>query len=149
MRLASLFPEDSAAGRTDRVLAFFVLRLTLGINLLLHGLVRIPKLTGFADTLVQDFDATILPAGLVRAFALALPWVEALTGALLVLGLWTRWALVLGGLTIAMLVFGSALREQWDTVGTQMIYAIVYYLLLAHRRFDRISVDALLAQRRS
>ena len=48
-----------------------------------------------------------------------------------------------------MLVFGSALREQWDTVGTQMIYAIVYYLLLVHRRFDRISVDAFLSGRRS
>ena len=40
------------------------------------------------------------------------------------LGLFTRWALTLGGLLITVLVFGTAMRSDWNTVGVQMIYAI-------------------------
>jgi thiosulfate dehydrogenase (quinone) large subunit len=33
---------------------------------------------------------------------------------------------------IAALVFGTAMRSDWNTVGVQMIYAITYYLLLVN-----------------
>jgi hypothetical protein len=45
---------------------------------------------------------------------------------------------------IATLVFGTALRSDWNTVGVQMIYAITYYFLLVHRSSDRFSLDTLL-----
>jgi len=51
--------------------------------------------------------------------------------------------LTFGGLLIAALVFGTAMRSDWNTVGVQMIYAITYYLLLANRSSDRFSLDAL------
>src|SRR6266480_8040411 len=62
---------------------------------------------------------------------------------LLTLGLWTRLALVSGGLLIIALVFGTALRSDWDTLGIQMIYAAIYYLLLVGRTCDRFSIDNL------
>lgn len=78
-----------------------------------------------------------------------LPAAEAILGVLITLGLLTRWALTLGGLLMAALVFGTALRSDWTTVGIQMVYAIVYYLLLANVADDQISIDALLRRRRN
>jgi len=79
----------------------------------------------------------------VRLFAFVLPFAETLVGLLLTLGLWTRLALVSGGLLIIALVFGTALRTDWDTLGIQMIYAAIYYLLLVSRTYDRFSIDHL------
>jgi hypothetical protein len=35
-----------------------------------------------------------------------------------------------------VLVFGTALRSDWETLSIQMLYAIIYYLLLAARAYD-------------
>jgi thiosulfate dehydrogenase [quinone] large subunit len=129
--------------RLDRQLAYGILRLTLGINILVHGLVRLPQLASFAGGLVQAFAKTPLPPQVVRLFAFVLPFAETFVGLLLTLGLWRRLALVGGGLLIIALVFGTALRSDWDTLGIQMIYAAIYYLLLVSRTYDRFSVDYL------
>ena len=65
-------------------------------------------------------------------------------GLLLLLGLWTRWALLLGALTMASLVFGTALRSDWNTLAIQMLYASIYAALLAAREYNSYSVDALI-----
>jgi thiosulfate dehydrogenase (quinone) large subunit len=119
--------------------------LTLGINILVHGAGRIfgPGAGAFAATTGAEFTKTPLPAGLVHAFLIVLPFAELALGVLTTLGLFTRWALVVGGLMIAALVFGTAMRSDWNTVGVQMIYAITYYLLLMNRSENRFSLDAL------
>jgi thiosulfate dehydrogenase (quinone) large subunit len=129
----------------DRQLAYVVFRLTLGINILVHGAGRIfgPGAEAFASTTGAEFSKTALPAGLVYAFLVVLPFAELVLGALTTLGLFTRWTLALGGLMIMALVFGTAMRSDWNTVGVQMIYAITYYLLLVNRSENRFSVDAL------
>src|SRR5579863_7209501 len=136
-------PTDSNA--LDRQLAYLIFRLTLGINILVHGAGRIfgPGADAFATTTAAEFSKTALPAGLVHAFLIVLPFAELVLGVLTTLGLFTRWALALGGLMIMALVFGTAMRSDWNTVGVQMIYAITYYLLLVNRSENRFSVDAL------
>jgi thiosulfate dehydrogenase (quinone) large subunit len=132
----------------DRQLAYAVFRLTLGINILVHGAGRIfgPGAEAFASTTAVEFSKTALPAGMVYAFLVVVPFAELVLGMLTTLGLLTRWALTLGGLLIAALVFGTAMRSDWNTVGVQMIYAISYYFLLIHRSSNRFSLDALLAK---
>lgn len=49
-------PHDDAT--LDRRLGYATLRAILGLNILLHGLVRIPTLGAFADGLVQGFADT-------------------------------------------------------------------------------------------
>jgi thiosulfate dehydrogenase [quinone] large subunit len=133
----------------DRQLAYAVFRLTLGINILVHGAGRIfgPGAEAFASTTAAEFSKTPLPAGMVHAFLIVVPFAELVLGVLTTLGLFTRWALTLGGLLIAALVFGTAMRSDWNTVGVQMIYAITYYFLLVHRSSNRFSLDALLDRR--
>lgn len=132
----------------DRELAYAVFRLTLGINILVHGAGRIfgPGADAFAATTAVEFAKTPLPAGMVHAFLFVVPFAELVFGVLTTLGLLTRWALTLGGLLITALVFGTAMRSDWNTVGVQMIYAITYYFLLVHRSSNRFSLDALLGR---
>jgi thiosulfate dehydrogenase (quinone) large subunit len=133
----------------DRRLAHFVLRFTLGINILIHGAGRIlgPGVGTFAVKTAGEFSGAPLPPALIHAFLAVLPYAETLLGIAITVGLLTRWALTLGGLLIAALVFGTALRSDWSTVGIQMVYAIVYYLLLAHLSDDFFSLDTFLRRR--
>jgi thiosulfate dehydrogenase (quinone) large subunit len=135
----------------DRQLAYAIFRLTLGINILVHGAGRIfgPGAEAFATTTAAEFSKTALPAGMVHVFLIVVPFAELVLGVLTTLGLFTRWALTLGGLLIAALVFGTAMRSDWNTVGVQMIYAITYYLLLVNRTENRFSLDALFFAKRS
>jgi len=139
------------SGALDRQLAYVVFRLTLGINIFVHGAGRIfgPGAEAFASTTASEFGQTPLPAGMVHAFLIVVPFAELVLGALTTLGLFTRWALTLGGLLIAALVFGTAMRSDWNTVGVQMIYAITYFLLLVNRSDNRFSLDALFFAERS
>ena len=130
----------------DRQLAYVVFRLSLGINILVHGAGRIfgAGAEAFASKTMGEFTATSMPPGLTYAFLVILPFVELVLGALITVGLFTRWALTCGGLLIAALILGTALRSDWATVGIQMIYSITYYLLLVNRTENRFSLDTLL-----
>jgi len=129
-----------------RRIAYLIFRLTLGVNIFVHGVGRITGggADAFAAQTAREFANTPLPPVLVHLFLVSLPAIEALIGTLILLGWFTLWALAAGGLLIAALVFGTAMRGDWNTVGVQMIYAIVYYLLLAHHADNAYSIDGLL-----
>jgi thiosulfate dehydrogenase (quinone) large subunit len=133
----------------DRNLAYAMLRSTLGLSIFMHGLVRLPHLSGFADNTVKLFVATPLPAFTVRLFALSLVFVETAVGLLVLLGMWTRWALFFGALIMAALVFGTALRSDWNTLAIQMLYALIYAVLIGTREYNAYSLDARIAPQHS
>ena len=122
-------------------LAFVLGRLLLGVNFLMHGLVRIPKLPVFRAGIVKEFAAAPLPEPLVSLFATGLPFAEAGIGLLLVLGLFTRTALVAAILLIISLVFGSCLLEKWTLVGDQMVYGLYILTLVLHLQRNRLCLD--------
>lgn len=84
----------------DRKLAYVVFRLSLGVNVLIHGSGRFlgPGVEAFSSKTTSEFAGTPLPAGLVHVFLMVLPFAEFILGGLITLGLFTRWALTLGGL---------------------------------------------------
>src|SRR6266852_9556377 len=128
----------------DRKLAYLMLRFTLGLSILMHGFVRLPHLSAFADGPVKLFAEMPLPAAMVCPFAVSLVFVETIVGLLILLGLWTRWSLLLGALTMAALVFGTALRSDWNTLAIQMLYASIYAALIATREYNTYSLDVLI-----
>jgi thiosulfate dehydrogenase [quinone] large subunit len=128
----------------EAALAYLLLRITLGTNITVHGLSRlIAGPSNFAHALVPMFEKTFLPAWSVYTFGLILPFVETLLGALVLLGLQTRCALVGGSLLILVLTFGSTLRQDWESAGLQLIYAVLYAGLLGFIRYNRYSLDSL------
>jgi thiosulfate dehydrogenase [quinone] large subunit len=138
-----LTPADS--GR-DGAYAYLLLRLTLGVNICMHGISRILAGPGsFAHSLVSLFQKTPLPIWMLLAFGLTLPWLEAILGFLLLLGLRTRVALIGGSLLLMVLTFGSTLRQDWESAGLQLIYASVYAALLTFRQRNIYSFDKLLS----
>ena len=128
----------------DRRVAYALLRAIIGVNLAVHGVSRLlagPR--NFATSLVTMFHATPLPGWSVLAFGLALPWVEAALGLLILLGLATRFALIAASLTILALTFGSTLRQDWQSAGLQLIYAAIYAALLAFRHENTYSLEGI------
>jgi thiosulfate dehydrogenase [quinone] large subunit len=77
---------------------------------------------------------------------LILPFIEGLLGALLLVGLRTRAALIGASLLMVVLTFGSSLVQDWSAAGAQLMYALVLSTLLFLHRYDGWSVDALIAQ---
>ena len=127
-------------------LALLLGRLLLGLNFLLHGLVRLPKLAVFSAGVEQEFAAAPLPPALVSAFAHALPFAEGGIGLLLLLGLWTRPTLVAAMILIMSLVFGSSLLEKWSLVGDQLLYGLYIITLVLHVQRNRWCLDAVAAE---
>lgn len=125
----------------DRALAYGSFRLSLGINEFMHGMVRLPILLSFAANMAKNFEGSILPGWFVYLFGLILPFLEALLGVALVLGILTRWTLLALSLLMATLVFGTALRFDWTTVGVQMIYVIAYFLAFVFLEHNQYSLD--------
>jgi thiosulfate dehydrogenase [quinone] large subunit len=146
----TLSREQESAHWLDCVLAFTTLRLALGINELLHGVTRIfmgAGLTAFVNTTQTQFQNTVLPVWQVRAFATVVPIAELLIGVLLILGLWTRWALVVAAVLMLGIIFGTAMRGDWQIVFLQMFYSLLYSIMLMWRRYDAWSVDARMGQK--
>ena len=137
--------DASSPYHLDHVLAFFTLRLALGVNELMHGVTRIfmgAGLSGFLNFTQNQFKDAPLPVWQVRAFATVVPCGELLIGVLLILGLWTRWALTLAALLMIGIIFGTAMRSDWQLVFLQMFYSLLYAMMLMWRRYDLWSVDA-------
>jgi thiosulfate dehydrogenase (quinone) large subunit len=126
----------------DTKLTYFFLRLPIAMSMFGHGLVRLPKLTAFAEGMKEQFKDSILPPMLVLPFGYALPVIELLVGILLIVGWQTRNAIYLGLLTMAALIFGSATIESWGAITAQLIHAIYFGMLLYFLPQDRFSIDA-------
>ncbi len=126
----------------DISLAYLLLRATLGINILTHGVARILSGPGhFASMLGQAFHATPLPEWFVVWFGYSLPWIEAIIGTFILFGLLTRFFLTAGAILILVLTVGAGLQQNWEITGLQLIYAAVYAILLAFSSADRYSID--------
>ena len=90
---------------------------------------------------VTLFAKTPLPPASVYFYAASLPFAEAIIGLFVLFGVASRYAYLAGGLLILSLTFGSTLRQDWESAGLQLIYALLYAILLATRDYNKFSVD--------
>ncbi len=129
--------------RSDASIAYAIFRLTFGVNIGFRGIVRIANdLDNFAGGLLKQFAVTSFPLGAVSGFAYTVPWLETVMGILLILGLWTRGALIVGGLMMTALTFGTMFLQNFDLAWLQLTYAMAFFALLALRSWNLISLDA-------
>lgn len=127
-----------------RALGYALLRFVLGINFFMHGAVRVfGDYAGFAQGVVGEFSGSVLPEAMVRLVGWGIPPVELAVGVALILGLFTRTALVAGGLLMGVLVFGMGLLQNWGTVADQMLYTLLFALLLFELEYNRLALDRL------
>jgi thiosulfate dehydrogenase [quinone] large subunit len=143
------FAGRSGDHSLGRALGYFILRLSLGVDMLMHYVVRTWGVSkDFVPVTEKMFEGNLLPISWVHTFLTILPYFEGVLGILLILGFLSRWAITAEGLLVTVLLFGTALRSDWTVVSHQMIYLLFVFILLAVEQYDYFSIDALLDRRR-
>ncbi|XWW48154.1 DoxX family protein [Fibrella sp. USSR17] len=133
---------------SDQFLAYLLLRLTMGVNFTFHAIPRFVKgVGGFRDKMVSDFSQTPLPPFLVYAFGTLLSYVELIIGILLTIGMFTRYALVSASLLMMALMIGTSFQQKWDVVASQLIYSVIFFILVWTQQSNFYSVDRIMLGR--
>ena len=138
--------NPSSDWRSDGSLAYGLFRFTFGLNIMMRGIVRIALgLPAFQNYMLTQFkDVPVMPPAFLVPFASVLPFVETLIGLCILVGFQTRAALIAGSLMIAALTFGTMLRQDFTIAWLQLDYAIAFFILIALRSWNLISVDAMM-----
>lgn len=126
-------------------IAIFLLRFALGVNIFLHGLIRLgPNYSKFVAWTLGVFKNAPLPDFAVQSFAYSIPPLETAIGLLLILGLFTLPTLIAGSLVMIALMAGMCIVQNWEIVGIQLIYILWYSILIFNFHHNRIAFDSLL-----
>jgi thiosulfate dehydrogenase [quinone] large subunit len=129
----------------NRQLAYTLLRIALGVNFAGHGLIRIHNgVAAFAQTTAEHLAKSPLPQSLTYAFSYAIPFIEAILGLTLILGVFTRASLIAGAAFMMLLTIGVTANQQWDIAGQQLLYSLVFFLLLFLLEYNQFALDTAL-----
>jgi thiosulfate dehydrogenase [quinone] large subunit len=123
-----------------------LLRLPLGLLFFFAGLNKFLGGYGnFVRWIVSDMgEKTWLPDAMLYPYGYALPFLELGLGALLILGLFTRPALIATGFLLLSLMFGKILAQDHATVANIANYCLIAAVGYYFNRHHLFSLDALL-----
>ena len=121
--------------------AFLILRLAIAFSMFGHGLVRLPKLRTFSEWMVGSFENTMLPKSLILPFSYVLPIAEFTIGLLLLTGLFTKPAAFAGAVVMLILLFGTAMIENWEAIPSQLLHLIFFAVLLQFMNNNSYALD--------
>ena len=122
---------------------FLLLRLGIAISLFGHGLVRLPKLNAFSQWMMASFEKSFLPKVMVLPFSYVLPVAEFTVGLFLLIGLFTKPALIMGAGVLLILLFGTAMIENWEAIPSQLLHLAFFALLLQFIQSNSWALDKL------
>jgi thiosulfate dehydrogenase (quinone) large subunit len=129
-----------------RETAYALLRVTLGVIFLFYGVGKfMGGVSNFAGGMSQRFNGK-LPAVIVTPFAYVLPFGEVIAGLLIVLGLFTRVGLLISGILLIALTFGTVMLGDAPTVAHNLQYALVNFFLFWLLELNRYSLDEIFAR---
>jgi uncharacterized membrane protein YphA (DoxX/SURF4 family) len=139
--------KTSEENNSGRSWALLFARLVLGLIFFMAGVWKVFQLGPRKYFL--PFADTFLPVWSLWFTGVTVPIVELVAGALVILGLRTREALIALGFVLAIVTFGHLLKEPLYEFHTHVIprLALLLFILLVPRRDDRFSIDYLLARR--
>ena len=136
----------------DRAWAILFARLVLGLIFFMAGVMKVFQLgpLNHARKYFLPFADTFLPVWSLWAMGVVIPFVELIAGALVILGLRVREALVALGFVLAVVTFGHLLREPLYEFHTHVIprLALLLFVFLLPRADDHFSLDNVLSKRR-
>ena len=127
----------------DRAWAILFARLVLGLIFFMAGVMKVFQLgpLNHARKYFLPFADTFLPVWSLWAMGVVIPFVELIAGALVILGLRVREALVALGFVLAVVTFGHLLKEPLYEFHTHVIprLALLLFILVLPRADDRFS----------
>lgn len=137
----------------DRAWAILFARLVLGLIFFMAGVMKVFQLgpLNHARKYFLPFADTFLPVWSLWGMGVVIPFVELIAGAMVILGLRVREALVALGFVLAVVTFGHLLREPLYEFHTHVIprLALVLFILVLPRGDDRFSLDSIISRQRS
>src|SRR5256885_3817537 len=132
----------------NRAWALLFARLILGLIFFMAGVMKVFQLGPLqhARKYFLPFADTFLPGWSLWAVGVAIPFIELIAGALVILGLRTCEALIALGFVLAIVTFGHLLKEPLYEFHTHVIprLALLLFIFLLPREDDRFSLDYLL-----
>ena len=136
----------------NRSWALLFARLVLGLIFFMAGVWKVFQLGPLqhARKYFLPFSDTFLPVWSLWATGVVIPFIELIGGALVILGLRTREALIALGFVLAIVTFGHLLKEPLYEFHTHVIprLALLLVVLMLPREDDRFSVDHLIAKKK-
>lgn len=136
-----------------RAWALLFARLVLGLIFFMAGVSKVFQLGPLehARKYFLPFADTFLPVWSLWLVGVTIPLIELIGGALILLGLRKRDALIALGFVLVIVTFGHLLREPlYDLTGHVIPrLALLLFVLWCPREHDRFSFDYLLAQRKA
>src|SRR5882724_2223544 len=140
------------SGNWNKSWAILFARLVLGLIFFMAGFWKVFQLGPLehARKYFLPFSNTFLPTWSLWGMGVVIPFVELIAGAMVILGLRTRDALVALGFVLAVVTFGHLLKEPLYEFHTHVIprLALLLFVLMMPREDDRFSVDHLFQRRR-
>jgi uncharacterized membrane protein YphA (DoxX/SURF4 family) len=128
-------------------------RLVLGLIFFMAGFWKVFQLGPLehARKYFLPFADTFLPVWSLWSVGVTIPFVELIGGALLLIGLRVREALIALGGVLVIVTFGHLLREPLFNFSGHVIprLALLLFLLWCPREVDWLSLDYLLARKRN
>jgi len=140
----------SVATNFNRAWALLFARLVLGLIFFMAGVMKVFQLGPLehARKYFLPFSDTFLPTWSLWAVGVVIPFIELIAGALVILGLRTRDALIALGCVLVVVTFGHLLHDALFNFSGHVIprLALVLFVLCLPREDDRLSLDHLLAR---
>ena len=138
----------------DRSWAIFIARTILGLIFFMSGTWKVFTLGPVGHALrwfVEPYRDTFLPTWALWATGTVIPFVEFGAGALLLVGLWRRPALLALGGVLIVVTFGHLLAEPLYEFHTHVIprTALLLFVLTMPAAEDCVSLDFWLAGRKA
>lgn len=116
---------------SNSLLAYWGLRFGFGLSFMVHGAIRFPKWSAFANGMAGQFEGTLLGGFPALSFAYALPLLESAVGlAILLGGRFIRWGAFSGCLVMGGILLGTCFLEKWDLLPSQLIHLALFYVIL-------------------
>jgi uncharacterized membrane protein YphA (DoxX/SURF4 family) len=144
--------SDSVQNRNTAWAMLFA-RGVLGFIFLMAGVYKVFQLgpVGHVRKWFLPFQDTFLPTWSLWAVGLAIPFIELIAGALVLLGWRLRESLIALGVVLVVVTFGHLLKDPLYPFHEHVIprLALVLFLLVMPESEDRFSVDHILSSRSS
>jgi uncharacterized membrane protein YphA (DoxX/SURF4 family) len=133
----------------DRSWALLFARGVLGLIFFMAGVYKVFQLGPLGHArkwFTGPYADTFLPMWSLWAVGTVIPFVELLAGALVLIGLRTREALIALGFVLVIVTFGHLLKEPLYEFHTHVIprLALLLFIFMLPREDDRFSIDYLL-----
>jgi uncharacterized membrane protein YphA (DoxX/SURF4 family) len=138
----------------NRAWALLFARGVLGFIFFMAGVYKVFQMGPLGHArkfFIEPYADSFLPMWSLWAAGATIPIIELVAGALVIIGLRTREALVSLGFILVLVTFGHLLKEPLYEFHTHVIprLALLLFVLMLPREDDRFSLDHLIARRRA